>query len=132
MEVVNLSSGAGISKLGGAGLCLTGVLTIAFYAGTGMSPVSHHRAFPAQAATLTGLGRPCQPFIKGDMDGRDVSHGPRQLVMGYQHRLAGLDRLVLTNLLVTFFLRTCVTRVALREEKRDTESDEARRREPMI
>jgi hypothetical protein len=103
MEVVNLSSGAGISKLGGAGLCLTGVLTIAFYAGPGMSPVSHHRAFPAQAATLTGLGRPCQPFIKGDMDGRDVSHGPRQLVMGYQHRLAGLDRLVLTNLLVTFF-----------------------------
>jgi hypothetical protein len=47
MEVVNPRSCAGAAKLAGAGLCLTGVLTIAFYSGPGMSSVSHQRAFAA-------------------------------------------------------------------------------------
>jgi hypothetical protein len=56
MEVVILRSGAGIAKLAGAGLCLAGVLTIAFYAVPGMSPVSRHRAFPAHAAASPDSG----------------------------------------------------------------------------
>ncbi|TVU11200.1 hypothetical protein EJB05_44771 [Eragrostis curvula] len=50
MEVVNLRSAAGIAKLTGAGLCLAGVLFIAFYRGLALSPVSHHRAFAAHAS----------------------------------------------------------------------------------
>ncbi|TVU11196.1 hypothetical protein EJB05_44767 [Eragrostis curvula] len=50
MEVVNLRSAAGIAKLTGAGLCLAGVLFIAFYRGPALSPVSHHYAFAAHAS----------------------------------------------------------------------------------
>lgn len=49
MEVVNLRSSSGIAKVSGAALCLAGVLIMAFYAGPGLSPVSHHRAFTAHA-----------------------------------------------------------------------------------
>ena len=49
--MVNLRSSSGIAKVSGAALCLAGVLIMAFYAGPGLSPVSHHRAFTAHAST---------------------------------------------------------------------------------
>ncbi|KAL6877609.1 hypothetical protein ACP4OV_012824 [Aristida adscensionis] len=51
MEVVKLRSYSGIAKLTGVGLCLAGVLVIAFYNGPSLSLVNHHhRAFIAHAA----------------------------------------------------------------------------------
>nr|CAB3456733.1 unnamed protein product [Digitaria exilis] len=54
MEVVNVRNSSGIAKVGGAVLCLAGVLVMAFYSGPGLSPVSHHRAFAAHATTSSG------------------------------------------------------------------------------
>uniref|UniRef100_M8B1S9 WAT1-related protein n=1 Tax=Aegilops tauschii TaxID=37682 RepID=M8B1S9_AEGTA len=45
MEVVKLRSPSGIAKVAGVGLCLAGVLAIAFYVGPSLDPVNHHRAF---------------------------------------------------------------------------------------
>ncbi|KAK3132397.1 hypothetical protein QOZ80_6AG0520800 [Eleusine coracana subsp. coracana] len=58
MEVVKLRSDSGIAKVVGAGLCLAGVLTIAFYTGPALSPVSHHRAFPNHTAPGSRGGHP--------------------------------------------------------------------------
>ncbi|CAL5090823.1 unnamed protein product [Urochloa decumbens] len=51
MEVVDLRSSSGIAKLSGSALCIAGVMVMAFYAGPGLSPVNHHRAFAAHAGT---------------------------------------------------------------------------------
>lgn len=45
MEMLKLRSSAGIAKLAGVGLCITGVFVIAFYAGPALNPVNHHHAF---------------------------------------------------------------------------------------
>ncbi|TVU25954.1 hypothetical protein EJB05_28477 [Eragrostis curvula] len=44
LEVMKLRSRSGIAKLAGIGLCLAGVLIIAFYLGPGLRPVNHHHA----------------------------------------------------------------------------------------
>ncbi|CAN6181835.1 unnamed protein product [Urochloa humidicola] len=51
MEVVDLRSSSGIAKVSGSALCIAGVMVMAFYAGPGLSPVSHHRVFAAHAGT---------------------------------------------------------------------------------
>jgi drug/metabolite transporter (DMT)-like permease len=53
LEVVKLRSSSGIAKLAGVSLCLAGVFAIAFYAGPALSPVNHHRAFAAHAASTS-------------------------------------------------------------------------------
>uniref|UniRef100_A0A0D9UY44 WAT1-related protein n=1 Tax=Leersia perrieri TaxID=77586 RepID=A0A0D9UY44_9ORYZ len=44
-EVIRLRTLPGAAKVAGVGLCLAGVLVIAFYAGPAIGPVNHHRAF---------------------------------------------------------------------------------------
>ncbi|WVZ58651.1 hypothetical protein U9M48_008896 [Paspalum notatum var. saurae] len=51
MESVKLRSLPGIAKITGVALCLAGALVIACYTGASLSPVNHHRAFGAHAAS---------------------------------------------------------------------------------
>ena len=46
---MNLRSSYGIAKVSGAAFCLASVLVMAFYAGPGLTPLSHHRAFTSHA-----------------------------------------------------------------------------------
>ncbi|KAL6643269.1 hypothetical protein ACP70R_021450 [Stipagrostis hirtigluma subsp. patula] len=52
MEVLKLRSSHGIAKVAGVGFCPAGALVIAFYAGSSLSPVNHHRAFAAGATHM--------------------------------------------------------------------------------
>ncbi|KAI5003281.1 hypothetical protein ZWY2020_030441 [Hordeum vulgare] len=47
MEVVKLRSPSGMAKVAGVGLCLAGVLVIAFYVGPSLNPLNHHRVLAA-------------------------------------------------------------------------------------
>lgn len=50
IEVVKLRSASGIAKIAGLVLCLAGVLVIALFIGPGISPINHHRVFPARTS----------------------------------------------------------------------------------
>ncbi|KAL6854566.1 hypothetical protein ACP4OV_019128 [Aristida adscensionis] len=91
LEIVNLTTGAGIAKVTGAALCLAGVFVIAFYTGPALSPVNHHRAMATHPRRRRlRLPQQCESFPEDDMDRRDVPHGPRQHGMVPVHRLASL------------------------------------------
>lgn len=50
METVMLRSFAGIAKVVGVALCLSGIVTIAFYTGPHLNPLNHHHLFSPQTS----------------------------------------------------------------------------------
>jgi hypothetical protein len=60
MEDVKLRSSSSIAKVTGIALFLVGVFTIAFFAGSSISPLNHHHAFasdPAPAGSTPAVPR---------------------------------------------------------------------------
>jgi hypothetical protein len=61
MEAVKLRSPSGVAKVAGIALCLAGVLVMFLFIGSGISPINHHRVFPARTSAA-----PCRAdLMKG-------------------------------------------------------------------
>ncbi|KAI5022029.1 hypothetical protein ZWY2020_058759 [Hordeum vulgare] len=54
LEAIKFRAASGTAKLAGVALCVAGILVIALYAGPPLSPLNHHRAFHARAASTAG------------------------------------------------------------------------------
>ncbi|KAJ6834871.1 WAT1-related protein-like [Iris pallida] len=66
METVKLKSASGIAKVLGVALCLSGIMTIAFYVGPKINPLNHHHLFSHKSSNSSDASTPSSAsWVKG-------------------------------------------------------------------